>query len=148
PTAADVAVLRPFLQEQFMAKTPRGTLARVGDAAVQAKTGKTWAEWFAVLDKAKATEWDHATIASYLTEKSGCPEWWGQMVTVGYEQERGLREKHQTPTGYQVSRSKTLPASADTLFAAWNDKKRRAHWMGKDAGFTVRKATAPKSIRI
>ena len=50
----------------------------------------------------------HKEIAVYISEKEGCPSWWCQMVTVGYEQERGLREKHQKPDGYSVSASKTV----------------------------------------
>ena len=34
----------------------------------------------------------HKEIAEYLNEKRGVPGWWSQMVTVTYEQERGLRE--------------------------------------------------------
>ena len=39
---------------------------RLSDAAVQAKTGKTWQEWFAVLDAAGARAMDHQSIAAYL----------------------------------------------------------------------------------
>ena len=81
--------------------------AGVSDAAVQAKTGKGWQEWFALLDAAGARQMSHKEIAARLYDQLGCPDWWSQMVAVGYEQERGLREKHQTPAGYQVSASKT-----------------------------------------
>ena len=37
----------------------------------------------------------HKQIAEYLYEKHGLSGWWSQVVTVVYEQERGLREKHQ-----------------------------------------------------
>jgi hypothetical protein len=36
----------------------------------------------------------HKQIAEYLYEKHGLSGWWSQVVTVVYEQERGLREKH------------------------------------------------------
>jgi hypothetical protein len=72
----------------------------ISDNAVRTKTGKTWAEWFSVLDKTGAQKMKHSEIAEPLHAKHACPPWWSQMVTVGYERARCLREKHQTATGY------------------------------------------------
>jgi hypothetical protein len=44
----------PSMAEQANAKA-----AGISDAAVQAKTGKTWTEWFAILDQAGAAAWPH-----------------------------------------------------------------------------------------
>lgn len=123
---------------------PRNAV-RISDTAVQAKTGKTWAEWFAVLDKAGAARLDHKGIVAILA-RLGVDGWWCQMVTVGYEQERGLRERHQKADGYAVSASKTIGVPVERLFAAWHDAKLRKRWL-KEA-ITIRKATAPKSLRI
>src|SRR5437588_3077023 len=98
---------------------------RMSDAAVQAKTGKNWPEWFAVLDKAGAAKMTHKQIAAHLLERLGVSSWWSQMVAVGYEQERGLRQKHQTSAGYQISRSMTVAVPIDRLYSAWQDKKTR-----------------------
>ena len=75
------------------------TYAGISADAVRAKTGKGWAEWFAVLDQAGAAKWPHKEIASFLHEQE-CGDWWSQMVAVGYEQARGLRVKHQTADGF------------------------------------------------
>jgi Activator of Hsp90 ATPase homolog 1-like protein len=120
--------------------------AGISDHAVQTKTGKTWAEWCAVLDKAGAAKWPHKQIAAYLHEELGVSGWWSQMVTVGYEQARGLREKHQVSGGFQISRSKTLAASVSAAFKAWQDTKQRKRWLA-DPDFTIRKATADRNIR-
>ena len=40
------------------------------------------------------------------------------MVTVGYEQARGLRKKHQRPEGFQVSASRTVAVPIAVAFAA------------------------------
>jgi hypothetical protein len=53
---------------------------RVSDAAVEAKTGKTWQEWLALLDAAGAREMDHKSIAAYLHKQLGVPGWWAQGV--------------------------------------------------------------------
>jgi hypothetical protein len=43
-----------------MAKaTTKQAAPRMSDEAVKAKTGKTWKEWFAILDKAGASELSH-----------------------------------------------------------------------------------------
>lgn len=81
---------------------------RMSDEAVQAKTGKNWEAWFKILDKAGAQKMNHKEIVAYLNQKHYVGPWWQQMVTVAYEQARGLREKHETATGYS---KKTPPVS-------------------------------------
>jgi hypothetical protein len=131
-----------------MAKRPATNMSsRIGDEAVQAKTGKTWSQWFAILDKAGAKKMSHNEIATFLRDKQKLPGWWCQMVAVGYEQSRGLRKVHETAAGFQTSISKTVGASLSTLYRAWKDDKVRDTWLPK-APMNVRKATASKSIRI
>ena len=122
-------------------------LAGIGSAAVEKKTGKTWAQWLAVLDKAGARTMTHARITAHLHEPMGVPAWWCQMVAVGYEQARGLRAKHQRPQGYEISVSRTIHVSAATLFDAWKDARVRGRWLPR-ATIVIRKATRPKSMRI
>jgi uncharacterized protein YndB with AHSA1/START domain len=114
---------------------------------VKAKTGKDWAEWFRILDEAGAQQMNHKQIVAYLVEQHQVEAWWRQMVTVTYEQARGLRAKHEVTGGFQVSRSRTLAAPAIRVFAAWEEAGQREQWL-RDAGLTVRKATPPKSLRI
>ena len=119
------------------------------DEAVSAKTGKTWPQWFAILDQAGAKKWSHKAIVNHLNQEHGVGSWWQQMVTVAYEQARGLRAKHQKPDGYEISGSKTIAVPMATLFKAWLDEKIRHRWLpDADTGFTIRKATPNKSIRI
>lgn len=129
------------------AKAKTDTFAGIGSPAVSAKTGKTWPEWFKILDVDGAAEMTHKEIAVHLHETHGVGPWWCQMVTVGYEQARGRRVKHETPQGYSVSRSATLPVPIEVAFEAWKDAKVRNRWL-KEKGLTIRKATAPKSVRI
>jgi hypothetical protein len=98
---------------------------RPSDAAVEAKIGKPWQEWFSVLDAAGAAcstefrrfpqsgtplqlaagarQMDHQSIAAHLYKHLGVPGWWAQMVTVGYEQARA-----QSPPGLTVRRTRLL----------------------------------------
>ena len=120
--------------------------AGISDATVKARTGKDWSEWFAILDDAGAVKLGRKGIVALLSDRNRIGPWWRQMITVAYEQERGLRERHQTPDGYQVSASKTIAAAVGTVFDEWTDEKRRTAWL-KAGDFTVRKATTGKTLR-
>jgi len=116
------------------------------DQAVRVRTGKTWPEWFAILDSAGAQQMTHQQIVAFLVNEFSIGGWWQQMVTVTYEQARGLREKHQRPDGYQVGRSKVLPVGVESLYTAWVDETQRSQWLG-DLPLTITTATPRKSIR-
>jgi hypothetical protein len=119
----------------------------IGDAAVKKATGKPWKEWFAILDAAGGREKDHRGIVAVLDARNEISGWWCQMVTVGYEQARGLRQKHQKGETFEISASKIVGAPLSSLYKAWKDPRARKGWL-KDAAFTIRKATENKSMRI
>lgn len=118
---------------------------RMSDDAVKAKTGRAWPEWFKLLDKTGAKKMNHQQIVA-VVGKHGAGPWWQQMVTVTYEQARGLRQKHEKPGGYEISVSRTIDASVTKGFKAWTDEKTRRRWL--PANFTVRKSTTNKTLRI
>lgn len=120
---------------------------RMSDAAVKAKTGKPWAEWFALLDKAGARKLGHQAIVALVHKQCGLRPWWEQMITVSCEQARGLREVHEKPAGYEIAKTKTFAVPLAALYDAWNDQDKRRLWL-KDPGFEIRKATPDKSLRF
>jgi hypothetical protein len=127
-------------------KKPRES-KRMSDEAVKERTGKVWAEWLKVLDKAGAKKWEHREIAAYLRDKQKVGPWWGQMVAVGYEQERGLREKFQKCDGeFAASGSRTMSAPIPMLFKSWTDEKLRRRWL-PGAKMEITTATPGKSVR-
>lgn len=126
---------------------PSNPSGSISDAAVAAKTGKTWPEWFAVLDAAGAFQMSHQEIVALLSQQYQVGPWWRQMVTVTYEQARGLRQKYESARGYQVSVSKTIAVPIEQLFAAWEAGERRAHWL-PNPNFKVSRQTPFKSMRI
>jgi hypothetical protein len=128
-------------------KTSKAKAPRLGDAAVKAKTGKNWKEWFTILDKAGARKMNHQEIVKYLNSEHGVGPWWQQMVTVTYEQARGLREEHQKPEGFQISVSRTIKTPLAKLFKAFANEKARKAWLPEN-GLTTRTATANKSMRV
>ena len=46
---------------------------RVGDDVLKQRTGKIWAEWFPISDKAGAKKMNHTEITDVLHEKFGLP---------------------------------------------------------------------------
>lgn len=129
------------------AKTAKANTPRMSDEAVKTKTGKTWKEWFATLDRAGAKKMTHQEIASFLHTRHGVPPWWTQMVTVTYEQHAGLRDKHQRPDGYQISVSRTINVPLSKLYKAVATEKSRSAWL-EEEGLVVRNATANKTMRV
>jgi uncharacterized protein YndB with AHSA1/START domain len=120
---------------------------KISSAAVKARTGKSWTQWFALLDKAKARTMTHKEIVALLSGKNGLGPWWRQMVAVGYEQAKGLRAKHEKPDGFEISRVKTIAAAVGDVYEAWGSARRRVQWI-PGAKLTVRKATENKTLRI
>jgi hypothetical protein len=118
----------------------------VSSDAVARRTGKSWAEWFALLDAAGAAELDHKGIVAVLAQRHGVGPWWQQMVTVAYEQARGKNGKAATEDGFQVDVSKILELPLAKLFRFWAEPAERNKWLADDR-FSIHKATASKSIR-
>jgi hypothetical protein len=130
-------------------------LGRAGpsDASVIKSTGHGLDHWFVVLDTFDAPRKGHTASAVHLHETHGVPGWHAQMITVAYERDRGLRVANQTSTGtFQVSVSKTLPATVAEVVDALESGERRRAWLrGVDSGLAeaVNDAFAgPKGRRV
>ena len=105
------------------------TLAGMSDEAVTRATGRDWAEWVVLLDAAGCREKPHREIAIHV-RSLGTPNWWSQMVTVGYERIRGLRDNRQRRSGtYEASKSRTFPVAIATLFDAVANARKRRRWL-------------------
>ena len=114
-------------------------LAGMSDASVKKATGRTWTEWVKTLDEVRAADKPHREIARYVSS-TGTPDWWSQMVTVGYERIRGLRDKGQRRGGgYEATKSRTFAVPVRKLFAAFSKFA---------SDFDVRSRTPDKRMRI
>jgi hypothetical protein len=123
-------------------------LARMSDESVKKATGCDWAKWVVALDKAGGKEMSHPQLAMHIREKYHTPDWWSQMVAVGYERIRGLRAHGQRRSGeWSMTKSKTVAVPLATLYAAFSNARRRARWL-PGVKLTVRGATPNKSMRI
>src|SRR3954467_15152409 len=121
-------------------------IAGMSDEKIKEKTGCTWEKWVYALDRKKAYELSHTELAKLIKEKYKTPDWWTQMVAVGYERIKGLRRRGQARDGsFAASKSRTFSVPVETLFEAWTNTKTRGKWLA-DRKAKIRKATAPKSI--
>ena len=122
----------------------------IGDDAVKNATGRTWGQWLRVIDRAGGRDMDHKQIVAILKDEHDLGSWWRQMVTVGYEQARGKREKHEKPGGFEIGVSRTINAPIAAAFRAFRDKRTRARWLTPPSPgeVEVRKSTPGKSVRL
>ncbi len=140
-TAARLRLLEKNTPSPAYART-----AGMSDASVERKTGRNWAEWVGLLDAARAAEKPHREIARYVSWL-GTPDWWSQMVTVGYERIRGLRDRGQRRGGgYEATKSRTFAVPVETLYDAFASAPRRRRWLPVKAA--VRSATPLKRMRM
>lgn len=115
------------------------------DATLRDRTGHTWPEWSDLLDELGATEMEHPEIAKWVRARID-DHWWAQTITTGYERLRGRRELGQTCDGdFQASKSKTVKAPRDAVFAALVSFGDDAEWC---RGLSYHGATEPKSVRF
>ena len=118
----------------------------MSDAAIKAKTGRTWPQWVKALDAAGARTLDHRDIVKLVHAKFGLGPWWQQMVAVGYERLMGKRALYQKADGFSASISKTCAVSPKALFSVFDNAKTRKKLLGADVSFSTRAPT--KGLRF
>jgi uncharacterized protein DUF4287 len=120
---------------------PRVEEPGMADDKIRTGSGKTWDEWFRILDDWGAGQRSHRDIARWLQDEHRVPGWWAQAVTVGYERARGMRARHETTSGFQVSVQKTVGASADRIGTAFTQTRQRNRWL--EGGTLAARPTKP-----
>lgn len=138
-------MLFEFITEGLMAG--KAAYGGISSDAVKAKTGCDWDRWIKTLDRDKAYELPHKEIARLVGEKYKIGPWWRQMVTVGYEQAKGLRVAHQKTDGYSANLSRTMALPIEAAFGQWSDAKLRKKLTGA-AKYKVTTVTPAKWVRL
>lgn len=126
---------------------PRVAEPGMSDEAVLRATGKSWDEWFALLDAWNGAARSHTEIARHVHAAHGIDGWWAQSVTIGYERARGRRALHERPDGFSVGVSKTFPVPVERLFAAIVEEGERARWL-EGIALHLRTSQLNKSARF
>ena len=65
---------------------------RLSDDSVRRRTGKSGAEWTAILKEWGATGKGREASTRHLVDEYGLSPWWARAVATRYELERGARE--------------------------------------------------------
>jgi hypothetical protein len=117
-----------------------------GEAAVRRATGRGWDDWFALLDEAGGREMDHKGLVAHIAADHDIGGWWQQSVAVAYEKARGMRRDHEKPGSFEISRSRTVAAPLDAVYALWVEEGLRRRWLEETVG--IRKETQGRSIRL
>ncbi len=104
-------------------------LTLAADETVLERTGRSWNEWFELLDAAGSRGMSHQEIVALVARRYALDPWWQQAVTVAYERASGLRAVHQRADGFAVGVSRTVTASAERVFQAVTDEFVREAWL-------------------
>ena len=124
------------------------SLVMFTNESILERTGKSWAEWFEILDRIDATTLSHTEIARYLYTDLNLDGWYSQGITVSYERVRGLRPALGDRDGtFSASASKTVPVSIDVLFDAWILEDQLEGWLGKEV-LRLRSSSREKTARF
>lgn len=118
-------------------------LAAAPDAVIRRATGRTWAQWFTLLDQFDVADAGHSATVRHLADAYECPRWWRQRIATAYAQTCGLRET--ASRGLAANTSRTLSVPIEALYRAWQGRA-PAKWLS--AKFKVHRANENKSLRL
>lgn len=68
-----------------------GGPSKISDETLTKKTGKSSAEWYAILDSWEAPEKKYYTMTKYLENELKLNHWWANVIVIRYEYEKGIR---------------------------------------------------------
>jgi uncharacterized protein YndB with AHSA1/START domain len=102
---------------------------------MKARTGKTWDQWFKVIDDFGGAPKGRREIGAFLQDTHKLDAWASSTLNVEYEAARGVLEKDGRPKGYMICATKTIAVPADKAFDAWSAPKQWDRWLSKKAAF-------------
>ena len=119
----------------------------VTDADVKKKTGRTWQEWFALLDRDGAAKLDRSRITRIVASKYGIGLWWRRTIAKAYEQARTARDAAKgIASGPVANTSRAMQQPMRALSATMHDLEARARRL-KSRTFADRPAPGTISMR-
>jgi hypothetical protein len=111
---------------------------------VREATGRSWAQWFRVLDRFDVEAAGHTATVRYLAETHECPRWWRQRIAQAHAQVRGLLEP--TRRSFSANTSRTLSVAVEDLYRAWRGRGPHKWLLG--ARIKVQRANENRSLRL
>ncbi len=124
---------------------PKKQAPTMSDEAVAQRTGKTWGEWFAILDDAGGSALDRREVIALLGEHEVGPVW-RQMVAAGYERHLGrggapkpaATVKKAAAGNLATSVTRTVSATLVAAYGAWERPTRRKRFFTEEITFATR----------
>lgn len=102
----------------------------VDDTSCKAATGKTFAEWAAVIDEEGLGGKRRDTIQLiYDRTGRGKDVWWPTTIWVEYERRRGIVKKDGRAEGYNICCTKSFKLTPEDLFEAFATEEAMASWV-------------------
>lgn len=99
---------------------------------VKSATGKSWDEWFSILDKRGGIAQGRRSIGEFLYKECKLDPWWCATINVEYEAARGVVEKDGRAKGYMICVTKTITAPVDKAYAAWVTSEGLNQWFSTE----------------
>jgi uncharacterized protein YndB with AHSA1/START domain len=146
-TGESYTAARAMLLAAETPKADEGPALPVSDAAIRARTGRGWEEWFDLLDAWGAASRPRGDAERWLADEHGIEGWSATAVTVVYQRARGLRAVGEGPDGFTVTASKTVAVPVERLYEAVVDEALRASWLPQ-AELRERRTLRPRSARF
>jgi len=102
----------------------------MSEGAVKKATGKSWKEWYGVLDKFGGPEKGRKALNEFLFKVNKVDPWWTSTIVVEYEKARKAFEKDGRPKGYNICATKAVAAKPGQVFAAFTEAAQLNRWLG------------------
>jgi len=114
----------------------------VSAQAVRKATGKSWEEWFTLIDKFGGAAKGRKAINELLYNKNKVDPWWTTTIVVEYERARKVAEKDGHPKGYTICATKAIQAKPQHLFDAFAKPAALSRWFGAGTKLDFREGGA------
>lgn len=105
------------------------------DVSCRADTGRSLAEWFALLDARGGPGQGRREIGNFLYDSHKLDPWWIASLNIAYEAQHGLLEKDGRAKGYTICATKSIKAAPDDCYAQFATVGALDAWLG--AGTTL-----------
>lgn len=99
------------------------------DAELRERTGKSWDEWFAILDELGGPPKGRRELTMHLYDTHGIKDTWlTSTLLVEYEAARGVVERDGRPKGYMICATKTVAVPPAAAYEAWTTADAWNEW--------------------
>ena len=100
----------------------------IHDPKLVEKTGKSWAEWFAFLDRFQAMGLGQKELLKLLKRNFKLSPSWQQALVIAWENEKKGNERTLSASEYQVQAARVFNLPLPSLNNLWSDVKLRNTW--------------------